>query len=196
MRQLPNSMKDLYKRTRKRRNAPGKPEVRDNTLRAEKIRSGMKNRKIVRPYSTGLPEGHYRRPEALGNSPKPSVKGNYKRLIDGQRALDKSLVANIYRGLPPFGNYRGPKPFGNYQGPKPFGNYRGPKAFGNYRGPQTFGNYRRAKAFGNNPTWVVTEGQKPSMAGLVWVGLMRVGLMWVTEGQRVTRRVVAGSEGY
>ncbi|KOM28013.1 hypothetical protein LR48_Vigan479s000200 [Vigna angularis] len=94
-------------------------------------------------------EGHYRRPRALGNSPKPSVKGNYRWLIDGQRALGKSLVANIYRGLPPFGNYRGPKAFGNYGGPKAFGNYGGPKAFGNYRGAKAFGIYQGRKAFGN-----------------------------------------------
>ncbi|KOM58051.1 hypothetical protein LR48_Vigan11g108400 [Vigna angularis] len=58
-------------------------------------------------------KGHYRRPEALGNRPKPSVKGNYKRLIDDQRALGKSLVVS------PLVNIEGQKPSVITEGQKP-----------------------------------------------------------------------------
>ncbi|KOM28014.1 hypothetical protein LR48_Vigan479s000300 [Vigna angularis] len=49
-------------------------------------------------------EGHYRRPEALGNSPKPSIKGNYT-----VKEPSVNLLSLITKGQKPsvkaFGNY-------------------------------------------------------------------------------------------
>ncbi|KOM28912.1 hypothetical protein LR48_Vigan617s000100 [Vigna angularis] len=58
---------------------------------------------------------------------------------------------------------------------------------------------RRNPATTGNRT--IVSNSRSQMAGLVWVGLMsvglmRVGLVWAAKEQRVTRRVMAGSEGY
>ncbi|KOM43254.1 hypothetical protein LR48_Vigan05g085800 [Vigna angularis] len=67
-----------------------------------------------------------------------------------------------------FGNYRRAKAFANFRRAEAFGNYRRAKAFANFRRAEAFGNYRRARALGNQPTWVFTEGKKPSVISKRW----------------------------
>lgn len=50
-----------------------------------------------------------KQPETVGNI--LSVMTYYRRLIDGLKVVDHTLVANIYRRLYPFDNYQRPEAY-------------------------------------------------------------------------------------